>query len=611
MSRTLVPVLVVLALGGIALWLLSTPAPDGLEIVSEGERGNPVSPADAARAGTSEPGPVRVDDVGDGVQGPGTESEHVVVRVLGPGDQPVREGSFRLLSWHPGYVPGDRRPDRARNGRASGGFVDGQFRIHRSALVGPVELTVAAADPDLLERQYRELDPAAMPRVVRLVRGRRIDGHVLTAEGGGYVKAHVRAWVDTPSAEPGPMRIRSVQTDAQGAFRLLVPPDRPVMVEAQGRRLDWASASRRVDATTDTVELRLPSEVSMDVHVERPDGTPAAHAKVRLRLEAAEARDRASPSVRFPGVGLRETRVNEQGWARIARLPPDQPVLVSVEAPTYALPFAAPEPLRVVPSVGRAVVRLAEGVAITGRIEGPEPDSMRSVSIAAFDAVSNQRIPGKVRPDGRFLIEALRPGRYRIHASSLPGHGERVIEDAAAPSSGWRITLPRVHTLSVPLEGRPDHGFHAQWVGPSHRAAAPVTRSRIVIQGLPDEPGTLYLGASGDPRYGMRHVRSPLEEQRPLKLVEGRIIRGRVEGGGTKETTSRRGLPRPGRILVIGRDLEVVTSNRLGDFFATPGLPEGSYRLELRDPETDRLVDSVVGVAAGAENVVLRWKGDG
>jgi RNA polymerase sigma factor (sigma-70 family) len=478
-------------------------------------------------------------------------------RLLAPDGRPatgVRLAVVRLGRTARGSGDGDEPPP----GWPADVTTDAEGRYRLDGLPPGETLWLQVQDDRYARTSFAATAGAAEPPPVALAEPRVLTGRVydrsterplhgariaVMAGDSQKVNDHFGQLAADPSAADAPVEFVA-RTDAEGRFRLRLPPDENFQVfayppdgadyAARWGKLVWGEGE-----TTRDLNLWMLPGVAVEGRVVEEDGRPVAGASAYFLMAGAKgvSRTRAEAMV-FRDAG---TLTDRDGRFRLVVLP--GPCYVSVVGPTsdYRLQdytpqrcpncgldhlrfceharvevtldrAAPPEPLRIV---------LRRGVTITGRAVGPDGEPIRE-GVAVCRSVIHPlhgQVP-RTLPirDGRFELPGCVPGRtYPVllfdaaHALAavaevhVPAAGEapptvrlapcgtadvRLVDAAGEPLAGHR---PRVHfwlaydrPAGEPDDGRqrPDSIFQS-WIDPSHYLPGPAT----------DAAGTVSLPA--------------------------------------------------------------------------------------------------------------------
>ncbi len=465
---------------------------------------------------------------------------------------------------------------------------------------------------------------AGEPRRVslRVLPGRILRGRVVDTAGQGlpaWVRAEAHSGPDRWLDSPWPVRRflePAHETDADGRFRLVVPPESKILLGARLPGVVFAPTLVRVASTADEVALVLPPTGAASVigSVRDEDGHPVEGARV-VAIATTGIRD--LPHARRVVLA----RSDAAGRFEVPHLPATELVALAVEAPGFvvwhriakAAPLLAERPLE----VGVVLVR---GVRIQVRVRTPaaqpvagadvmllgrkHPASSASWArrartatdgIATFDEVP----PGKghvlAEADGYFQQVAI-PRQYGVELRGpsfdtrapesdalvdvvlQPGvtlHG-RVIDRKGAP-------VPAA-TVSLDLRRREGLG----WAGFTSPRCSTDEDGRFSVRGLPPNAALTVRALHPSYTHLVTTVVSPrTADDAPVTLimdrgatVAGRLLDGRdrplsgfrvtCAGGGTAQVTNAYGHfaftnVRTGRsaVVSVGHSTQPGTSARL------------------------------------------------
>ena len=359
-------------------------------------------------------------------------------------------------------------------------------------------LEVSSGDNDLL--------------TIRLRRGASVEGRVFGADGAPVADAAVGV------VEEGLHDISGISTDADGHYRLegVEPGTRLVSATAE----DGRSVSRELEVVDGVNSLDLVFEPGWSVTgvVVDEAGEPVADALLTL----------TSDSSTWGGL---DARADLRGAFAFE----------DVHEGTYWLRGSHPdfattrleEPVTVRGPVAGVQLRLSSGARVAGALHGLEESELRQTRVFARDERTGF-VPGRVSPDGGFVIPALAPGEWTLIASAPDGRRASEVVSIAPGEREVRVDLSFVdgYTLSgtILLDREPLAGAQlvlrnqdiadSAWGRTDHRG-------RFEIRGL--EPGRYGLVVS---RFetGLHHQEELLlvDDDEVLIEIERRRVSGRV-----------------------------------------------------------------------------------
>lgn len=488
------------------------------------------------------------------VSGPdGKPAAHAVVMVAGLALARTDErGTATILL--------GRRPLPAEIASAGGGFLE--TLLSAPAEKGPIELTLLP--PAVIEGDVINEDGIGEDAIDK-DQGRPIAGALVIVAGSG-----------------------ATMTDATGSYRLPPIPARgscQVQVLAPGY-VDHRRSVDHCDGST-PLRMKLTRALILSGSVEDGAGAPVTGASVAAQATSGET----DGSGRFELAGLAERfplelEVRARGFAqqRIEVLDPGVPI-------------------RVVLAPGRRAVGW-----VLGANEAPIPGA--EIELSEYDSRANRRFASPSfrsmsDEQGRFAVEDLAPGRYRLKADA-PGFAPAEIPgvDVPGPGDDGPVELGTVKLdPAVQLEGRVvDAGGNA-----IAGAEATVRRGSEYVQAVSDPLGgfvipELAAGTSvslqlSHPDFVTAHLdetRLPTEKPVVIVLEPGVVLAGRVQGESGEPIAGAElrlrgvatsGLPRMG---ASGR------SGSAGEF-RLDGIAAGTWSLDVtaegyRDEEIERLV---------------------
>jgi hypothetical protein len=207
--------------------------------------------------------------------------------------------------------------------------------------------------------------------------------------------------------------------NAEGRFKVLTPPQGEfrVVIRADGHAPNVFHVQGASGKKLQIPEIRLgEGEHVLGEVLDAESEMPVADARASLADPAKLERlrfirpERVAP-VAKSGIG---------GWYELRHAPRGLLVLV-VSAPGYLpefVPVNTREPL--------PTVYLHKGGTITGSIRDASGAPLRDTRVVALSPESTDGAEVVTNAVGRFTIEHLRPGRYRVFARTAAGTGENV-----------------------------------------------------------------------------------------------------------------------------------------------------------------------------------------
>ena len=303
-------------------------------------------------------------------------------------------------------------------------------------------------------------DRVLSPPVERIA----IRGRVVAADTGAPL-ARVQV-----SARPGGSG-RSAITDATGRYEMLVPPGRytvqaskpAYMTLSYGQRRAFEQGTiveARAGSTLEDISFTLPRGAVITGTVFEPFGEPAVGVAVRvLRYEYADGGWRLAGTGRgFP------TTTDDRGIFRVFGLPPGSYYVeaspftflsrrgpeVREYAPTFYPGTTSIEAAQLVAvDIGEEVViELPLTAVLTATVSGHVVEeygrpvtNVPSVSLIRDGPTGARasRSSGRLEADGRFVINAVPPGRYIAYATETGAPGHTRFATAEVSVSGERV----------------------------------------------------------------------------------------------------------------------------------------------------------------------------
>ncbi|MEM1202795.1 MAG: carboxypeptidase-like regulatory domain-containing protein [Acidobacteriota bacterium] len=446
---------------------------------------------------------------------------------------------------------------------------------------------------------------------VVLKRGATVSGRV-TAKGGDPVP---EAMIRVASAGGRSMGragfLNSARTDADGRYQLggVEPGRRTLEVYHSefGRAAETlevrADAGNRQDFTLGAQGTTV-SGVVID-----PDGSPLPGANLSLVPSAA---------ARASGVaGLSDA----EGRFEIEGVRDGQYRLLAAHA-DFAV-SESEDPIEVAGSpISGVVVRARGGTVLGGQITGLDFDQLSDLSVIAMSMTLRDHKTAAVDFEGKYRVEQLAPGRWKVMASAPDGRQVQEEIDIAEGAAEETLDLEFGGGLTlegrVTLRGQPIDGGSIFLRGASQESGAGGTtdhRGQFSIDGL--EAGTYDLVVY-EPSSGLRHNQSvevpaggPVEVALDPSRVAGRVL-----------TASGTGIPGAAiraRRLGVDPDDELSAwmrpESRSDDvgIWSLSGLSEGTWRIsaekdgygqsavdvELRNGQVREGVDLVLNTTEG------------
>ncbi|HET8542779.1 MAG TPA: carboxypeptidase regulatory-like domain-containing protein [Anaeromyxobacter sp.] len=200
--------------------------------------------------------------------------------------------------------------------------------------------------------------------------------------------------------------------DPQGRFKILTPPEGEfrVVVRADGFAPNVFHVQGASGKKLTIPEIRLgQGEHVLGEVVDAETGVPVRDARASLADPAKLERLRFVRPERVAGLGVS----GGGGWFELRRAPRGLLVLV-VQHPDYLpefVPVNTREPL--------PAVKLHRGGTITGTVRDANGAVMPGVRVVALSEDANDGAEASADVRGRFEMRRLRPGNYRIAATSF------------------------------------------------------------------------------------------------------------------------------------------------------------------------------------------------
>ncbi len=496
----------------------------------------------------------------------------LAIQVADPDGEPVAGatvGSFTETMVAMGSDPVQRTSGYATYGTTG---ADGSFLLDLGS--GLLNLLISA--PGYEERRLPgvEVPAGAQGRldvVMRPKQGATLVGRVTDDAGQPLAGFRVTAAPEPPSGEwPGELQYRDPPvTGADGGYRLAGLPPGTFLVRAIGPDQRAARARARLAAGTQRLDLVVPRGTLVSGQVLDAAGRPIAGATAFL----------LTPT----GGDARWSTTAADGSFLLDQVP-DGSYLLRVEARGFATAEPA-DPIEVAgaPVAGLEVrLRKATG-SISGRLLGFAAEDLARVELRAglwFDGAEEPR--GEILADGRYRIDELTPGAWRVTA----------LVDGALEASGTVLLAEGQSEAVLDLEVEPG----ATVTGRVLLDGAPIAGVRVTAVG----PGSAYARTSHDGVFRLRRLApgrytlALLDEERGLGLgralevgaddveiaieIASGSLAGRVTAGAT-------GAPIEGAVVTLegsNPDLRLVFSGPAvrtdaGGLFELPRLAPGGY----------------------------------
>lgn len=328
---------------------------------------------------------------------------------------------------------------------------------------GRFDIAVPTTDPTVTVEAYDASDEAGRrlplrpwrreaidirtPLAIRMEPGRRLEGHVLDANGVGAegVQLRIRSQGGViagsgDSAVPVP----TTRADAQGHFVFEGLLDGALVFEVQSRDGHPATPNVTVQAGHNAIEIRLPEMAAVSGLVLDDRGRPLAGVVVHGDTEH-----------RYPGRW--STTTDAEGGFRLEGFPASaERFRVWLPTPAgrgTAWPWLADHAVEAKPGAKDLVVKLERGVFVEGTLvdEQGRPTAGRVVALGEIpEGMPTELFPGPVlagawpveSSNGRFAAGPVRPGVLRLMGEGAPGSQTKSdVIPIAAPSTNARIVL--------------------------------------------------------------------------------------------------------------------------------------------------------------------------
>jgi len=531
-------------------------------------------------------------DLGEVVLEPGVALEGRVVDAEG---EPVAEAKVEIGGFPSHSGLGSRQPS-GLSARETATDVDGRFRIED--LASDTRVTVRVEAEGLLPTSVPGVElPTASPLEIRLERGARLFGRVVSLGGSPVPTAAVRPILEVPKSYPQP-----TETDDDGGFDFKALPAGQLTLEVQAtgfvpRRLSGLSTAEGRDVGP--IEIRLDPGARIDGRVLDPYGVPVVGARVRVGFRLEWGGSGQSVSTRKDG------RFEISGG-----VPPGEIEIVA----RYG-DLAVRREIDLGPAGATVELILEPRQGLTGRVIDPEGTPVGGARVEARplepDRVSSYT---SVQTDrrGRFHLE-LEPGKYRV-AASEQGFVEAVLEPVVVeegPPREIELRLQRGATIFGRLTG-----LEAEEL------------SQVELRGV-SEAGTRMVKGKADYAGGYRLSGLQPGSWSVQARIEGQSVEGAVtiltddrevqldlhfpQGLLLSGTVLRNEEPVAGaRVQLVGPegagilDMSAATTGHLGRF-RFRGLEPGAYRLWIREPRSQWGAERRIEIWSDQDLVIETW----
>lgn len=368
--------------------------------------------------------------------------------------------------------------------------------------------------------------PGPDPLLIRMEPAAHLHGRVVDSSGAGVSNARVgldwqRVLPEDPRKRPvGEPILRSVLSDDEGRFEIREVPEGDVSLHVTARGF-------------------VPVE-AQSVHLPQPDPDdeftlvlqPGARLEGRVATEAGEPVSKVRVSV-----GEHAASSDAEGLYVLDGIASGSQEL-HVFHPHYR---ALLRPVWIEDGINYLDVELESGFEVTGRVidEGGQPVNAAEVALTPEDRAGLRIHEARTVEDGRFTLQPVRPGRYRLEARATgfatgelprpllvfdqPIQGVEVVLRPGATVSGWVLGLTSEEVSVVEVT--------AQILAGESRVARIDSEGRFEIRDLP--PGDWLLRASvwdGQRQVEARVPIAPSDRwlRRDLEFGQRLTLSGRV-----------------------------------------------------------------------------------
>jgi protocatechuate 3,4-dioxygenase beta subunit len=492
-------------------------------------------------------------------------------RVTGPKGEPVQNASLSTREEIAIRLPGglSKVPTQRPLGVTDG---EGRFRVEGVA-PGKTDLEVNAAG-----YRFKRLQGFPVPEEsnvegleISLEKGSVLEIRALDGRGAPVAGALVEARrIDSPGPEARGF-FSQCQTDEEGRCGLNDIEAGWYNVAARSERHGRAEATLETKTGVNTRELVLSGGVEVSGRVSDENGAPVPSAGLSLQPagsgDALTVPGSADGSFRFPAVG-------------------DGTFRLSGRAPGFA-ETSAPGEIQV---GGREVrgldLRLSRGATLTGQVLGLGPEELGSVLIFTFraDGALSRPQSGGVDRQGRYRIDGMGPGAWKVTAQQMEGRG---VQEPLQLAPGIReavldLQFPTGFTLSgrVLVDRAPAAGAQVvALAGGKSSQAMTGPDGGFRVSNLPADRYDLLVTDLERGLSTAKSVEVTGDQEITVEIRTGGL-RGRISSADT-------GAPVAGALIQMERAVQEIpgmdsipsrTSDRSGGF-ETPRIAAGTYRI--------------------------------
>jgi len=456
--------------------------------------------------------------------------------------------------------------------------------------------------------------PGPQEHTLRLPVESLIEGRVLGPDKQPLTGIRVRAYKTSSSGFfwAGSHHGECV-TGAGGQFRLGGLESRRYELRPQSTPDYVGGCGGKFEAGATGAELVMRAAVSPTFLVRDEDETPIENALVRVKpLVLDEHFENPEDHL--------EAESDEKGRLRIPGLDPEIRYILTATPSTARLDLLALKIDRWVPR--DMTLTLERAQQITGIVKDQAGEPVPAARVRATRVAHDEKEPVnpvsvKAGPDGKFLLEKLRPGKYELLAR--PPIVPRKGADSAAPVDQKSLKPKVVHAgkgdvsleLKMPEEitvrvlawdkalGKPDVLLTAEGPrgsGPSSVKKKLNKRGEVIFKGLRwNETYTLWMGSLKNGKYVYRAGLRPQARKIGLKAEDGKTAAGKIVF--PKGMKSR-------KVWAEIAGFKVTGKIKGGSRFEIKGLPPGPWTIRVCGKQGKEIVETEAICKPGEETVI-------